>query len=52
MVNTVRQEMNHEEERVVGEVIIDVKEESVKAVFEYSPDHVPHEEADSGFDEG
>ena len=45
MVNTMQEEVEHEEEGSIREQSVDVKQESVEYVFENGPEYVPGEEA-------
>jgi hypothetical protein len=45
MVNAVRQEMQHDEDRPIREHFVDVKQKSVQAILEDGPYNVSRKEA-------
>lgn len=45
MMNSMKQEMKHEKDGSVGKVAIDVKQKTVKNVFEDGPDQIADQEA-------
>lgn len=52
VVDAVQEEVEHERPVSIGEVVVDVEEESVERVLEDGPDDVAREEADHGGCEG
>ena len=51
MVHAVHEEVQHERERVVRQVVVEVEEEAVEKVLEERPDDVANHEADAGLEE-
>ena len=48
-MNTVHQEVQHEEQRSVGEQSINVEDESMKEVLQKRPNDIAHEETHESF---
>lgn len=48
MVDAVEQEVQHEEERPIGQSLLDVEQETVQGVLEQGPDEVAEEETRHG----
>jgi len=51
MMNTMEQEMQHEEDRPIWEHFVDMEQETMHAIFQNGPDYVSREEAQNGLDE-
>ena len=50
MVYTVGQEVQKQEDRLVGQLLVDVEQESMHAVLQHGPDDVSNDKADSSLD--
>jgi hypothetical protein len=51
-MNSMQQEMQHQENRPIRQQFINMEQEPVHPIFQYGPDDIAQEEAKDGFNEG
>ena len=51
MMNTMEQKVQSQENRMIGQEVVDVEEEPVQPILQYRPDEVAKQEAEQSLDD-